>query len=89
MNQQTLDMMYLCCRGDISSGHLPASFVSHVLLGALAKTVESKSVKRLKGKLSRFEKNGGDYCKIGGKRGGGEIVVPFAPNESQKLTVSG
>jgi len=87
MSQQTLDMMYLCCRGDISSGHLPASFVSHVLLGALAKTVENKSVKRLKGKLSRFEKNGGNYCKIGDKRGGaGGIVVPFAPNESQKLT---
>ena len=79
MNQQTLDLMYLCCRQDISSGHLPASFVSHVLLGALAKNVEGRNVRRLKS-IHKMK-----FCE---SVSFGNVVVPFAPNESKKLTES-
>merc|ERR1712137_648535 len=67
-------MGYLCCRQDISSGHLPASFVSHVLLGALARNIELKFAKKLKAKLAKI-----------GPLEVKNLLVPFAPIESHKL----
>lgn len=46
----TFNLLFCNIREDIASGHLPASFVAHVLLGSIAKKVDEKIFEMYAGK---------------------------------------
>lgn len=69
LNKTTFEIMYCNIREDVASGHLPASFVAHVLLGSLAKKIDGILFGQ------NPENRQDDTLKI----------IKYAPNQTEKL----